>query len=52
MHTACPGLNCQNGGSMDITDCSCECTALYTGASCETCKFNFGWIMAIPAVCF
>ncbi len=32
----CPGLTCQNGGSKNSADCTCDCTPRYKGDHCET----------------
>jgi hypothetical protein len=32
----CPSVSCQNGGTINESDCSCDCPPEYTGTNCET----------------
>lgn len=42
----CQGLVCLNGGKLDPNSCTCTCTKLYTGKSCEqlVCPAKDKWI--------
>ncbi len=33
-------MTCYNNGTLNLSDCTCQCGSLFTGSYCEICKFH------------
>ena len=37
----CGDKKCNNGGTLNVETCECECKKIYTGPTCDECKIFY-----------